>query len=200
MKKVRVAVLISGRGSNMISLVESAKDTSYPADISLIISNNPNADGVKSAQKRGIPTHIVDNKFYESREEHEQAIHELLIAYDIDIICLAGYMRVLTQFLVSAWLGRILNIHPSLLPLFPGLNTHKRALDSGIQVHGCTVHFVNSQLDGGLILTQSTVPVLPDDDIRTLAYRVLEMEHILYPKTLALVATRKLSYLSKTRR
>ena len=186
MIRTRVGVLISGRGSNMLSLIEAAKDPAYPAEIALVLSNNPDAPGLQAARNAGIDARAVDHRpFGRDKAAHERALDEALHAAGVEYVALAGYMRVLTGGFIDAWPGRILNIHPSLLPLFPGLDSHRRALEAGVKVHGCTVHLVTEDVDCGPILGQAAVPVLPDDTEETLSARVLAAEHRLYPASLA---------------
>lgn len=183
--KKRVAILISGRGSNMSALLAAAKEPAYPAEIVLVLSNRPDAAGLDVARAEGVDAVAIDHKPYgRDRAAHEAAIHRVLLEHRIDIVCLAGYMRLLTPFLVQAWRGRMLNIHPSLLPNFPGVDTHARALAAGVATHGCTVHLVTEGMDEGPIIDQASVPVLPEDDENTLAARVLAQEHLLYPRAL----------------
>jgi phosphoribosylglycinamide formyltransferase 1 len=185
----RTAILISGRGSNMAALINAARDPAYPAEIVLVLSNRPDAAGLTAARAAGVPAQAIDHRpFAGDRAAHEAAIDAALRAADIDIVCLAGYMRLLTPFLVNAWAGRMLNIHPSLLPSFPGLDTHGRALASGVKLHGCTVHLVTQEMDAGPILAQAAVPVLPNDTEDELAKRVLRQEHAIYPAALAAFA------------
>ena len=186
--KPRVAVLISGRGSNMTSLIEAARAPDYPAPVGLVLSNRPEAPGLARAAEAGIATAVVDHTAYPTREAFDAALARTLDAHAIDLVCLAGFMRILTDGFVEAWAGRILNIHPSLLPAFKGLRPHRQALEAGVTMHGCTVHFVVPELDSGPTITQAEVPVLPGDTEATLAARVLEAEHRLYPDALALVA------------
>ncbi len=184
--KPRVAILFSGRGSNMRALVEAAANPTYPAAIVLALSNRPDAAGLALAAAAGIETLCIPSKPHgRNREAHEREIDSALRAQNIDIICLAGYMRLLTPFFVGRWAGRMLNIHPSLLPAYPGLDTHARVLAAGETRHGCTVHLVTEIMDDGPILAQAEVPVLPDDTEDTLAARVLTQEHIIYPAALA---------------
>ncbi|MDE2318840.1 MAG: phosphoribosylglycinamide formyltransferase [Rhodospirillales bacterium] len=191
--KPRVAILISGRGSNMEALVKAAQAPDYPAEIVLVLSNKPDAAGLEIARGLGVEAIAVPAKpFGKDRAAHERAIDAELRARDVQIICLAGYMRLLTPWLVGAWAGRMLNIHPSLLPKFPGLDTHERAISAGEAEHGCTVHLVTEGMDEGPILGQARVPVLPGDTEAMLAARVLEQEHKLYPVILASLA-RKIS-------
>jgi formyltetrahydrofolate-dependent phosphoribosylglycinamide formyltransferase len=189
MSKPRVAILISGRGSNMEALVRAAQDANFPADIVLVLSNKEDAPGLEIARRLGVHAEAVSAKpFGKDREAHERAIDARLAAAGAEIICLAGYMRILTPYLVNRWRGRMLNIHPSLLPAFPGLDTHARALAAGAHKHGCTVHLVTEIMDDGPILAQAEVPVLPGDSEEILAARVLEQEHRLYPAALAAFA------------
>ena len=186
MNRVLAAVLISGGGSNMDALLGAAADPDYPADIRLVISNRPEAGGLAKARSRGIEAVAVDHRpFGANREAFEAALQELLAARGIGFIALAGFMRILTPGFVGLWRGRMINIHPSLLPRFKGLDTHARALAAGAKEHGCTVHWVTPELDGGAIIAQARVPVMPDDDARTLAARVLAEENSLYPMALA---------------
>jgi phosphoribosylglycinamide formyltransferase 1 len=183
--KRRVAVLISGRGSNMAALVSATRTRGYPAKIGLVLSNRPMAPGLALARDAGITARVIDHRpFGGDRAAHEAEINTALAEAEIEIVCLAGYMRLLTPLLVGAWRGRMLNIHPSLLPAFPGLHTHARALAAGVKLHGCTVHLVTEQMDEGPILAQAAVPVLYDDTVDTLADRVLLQEHVIYPAAL----------------
>lgn len=184
--KTKVAVFISGRGSNMEALVRAAQADDCPFQIALVLANKPDAGGLATADAAGIEALCVDQKpFGKDREAHERAIDAALRQRGIQVIALAGYMRILTPFLVDAWEGRMLNIHPSLLPKYPGLDTHARALAAGDAEAGCTVHLVTAGVDQGPILGQARVPILPGDDEHSLALRVLEQEHRLYPETLA---------------
>ena len=186
MSKLRVAVLISGRGSNMEGLIRAAQAPDYPAEIVLVLSNKPDAPGLVIARGLGVAADSVPARpFGRDREAHERAIDEKLAAAGVEIVCLAGYMRLLTPYLVRRWAGRMLNIHPSLLPKYPGLDTHARVLAAGERTHGCTVHLVTEGMDEGLVLAQAEVPVLPGDDEHSLAARVLEQEHRIYPAALA---------------
>lgn len=187
--KKRVAILISGRGSNMTALIEAAKAHDYPAEIVVVVSNRPDAAGLERAREAAIATAIVDHRpFGEDREAFERALDATLQAYRIDLVCLAGFMRLLTPPFVQRWTGRMLNIHPALLPQFKGLHTHRRALAAGVERHGATVHFVVPEMDSGPIVAQDSVPVLEGDTEESLAARVLEVEHRLYPQALRLVA------------
>jgi phosphoribosylglycinamide formyltransferase-1 len=182
------AVLISGRGSNLQALLDAAKDPAYPARIVRVISNVRDAGGLKRAEAAGVATSVIDHRAYKGRPAFEAALDQALRADGIEIVCLAGFMRLLTADFVDAWRDRLINIHPSLLPAFPGLDTHARALAAGVRFTGCTVHFVRPTMDEGPIIVQAAVPVLPDDDEPTLAARVLAAEHKAYPLALKLVA------------
>ncbi|MBS0559219.1 MAG: phosphoribosylglycinamide formyltransferase [Proteobacteria bacterium] len=185
----RVAVLVSGRGSNLGALLAAARAPDCPAEIVLVLSNNPDAGGLALARAAGVAAEAIDHRpFKGDRAAHETALDARLRAAGTEIVCLAGYMRRLTPFLVNAWAGRMLNIHPSLLPAFPGLDTHARALAAGVCLHGCTVHLVTEGVDEGPILAQAAVPVLPGDTEAALAARVLAQEHLLYPAALRMVA------------
>ena len=189
MSRKRVAVLISGRGSNMTALIEAAKDPSYPADIALVLSNRADAAGLARAEGEGIAAAVVDHTaFGKDREAFERALQAELEKHRIDLVCLAGFMRVLTPWFVRRWEGRLINIHPALLPAFKGLNTHERALEAGVTHHGATVHFVVTEMDSGPIILQDSLRILDIDDADTLAARVLELEHRIYPLALARVA------------
>lgn len=187
-KRKRVGVLISGRGSNMNALIEAARDPAYPAEIALVLSNIASAAGLDRAASEGIAAEIVDHKAFVSREAFERALDDALNVHGIEIVCLAGFMRILTPWFISRWEGRLLNIHPSLLPAFKGLHTHAAALAAGVRLHGCTVHFVTPDLDSGPIIAQAAVPVLGHDDEAALGKRVLAQEHRIYPAVLAALA------------
>jgi phosphoribosylglycinamide formyltransferase-1 len=182
------AVLISGRGSNLQALLDAAKDPSYPARIVRVISNVPDAGGLKRAEAAGVATSVIDHRSYKGRPAFEAALDQALRADGVELVCLAGFMRLLTAEFVDAWRDRLINVHPSLLPAFPGLDTHARALAAGVRFAGCTVHFVRPTMDEGPIIVQAAVPVLPGDDEATLAARVLAAEHKAYPRALELVA------------
>lgn len=186
MSKTKVAVLISGRGSNMEALVRAAQDPACPFQVALVLANKPEAGGLATAAAAGIEALAVDQKAYgKDREAHERAIDATLRERGIQVVALAGYMRILTPFLVNAWEGRMLNIHPSLLPAYPGLDTHGRAIAAGEVEAGCTVHLVTAGVDEGPVLGQARVPILPGDTEHTLSGRVLEQEHRLYPAVLS---------------
>jgi phosphoribosylglycinamide formyltransferase 1 len=187
--KKRVGVLISGRGSNLQSLINARQAAEYPAEIALVVSNVPGAQGLTRAEAAGIPALVLNHKDFASREDFDAALDETLRQARIELLCNAGFMRLHTETFVRNWWNRHLNIHPSLLPAFKGLHTHARALDEGAKITGCTVHFVRQEMDSGPIVAQAAVPVLPDDTAESLAARVLEAEHRLYPHALKLVAS-----------
>ena len=176
----RIVILISGRGSNMQALLEAKLD----AQIAAVISNNPLARGLQFARSAGVETKLVNHRDYADRTSFDKALGDAIAAYRPDLIVLAGFMRILTEQFIERFSGRILNIHPSLLPAFSGLDTHRRALDEGVKLHGCTVHFVTPALDHGPIVIQAAVPVLPNDDEERLAARVLQQEHVVYPQAI----------------
>jgi phosphoribosylglycinamide formyltransferase 1 len=189
MPRKRVAVLISSRGSNMVALIEAAKNPSFPAEIVVVVSNDPAAQGLERAAAANIPREVVDHRrFGRDREAFERALQDVLIKFETQIICLAGFMRLLTPWFVRQWEGRMLNIHPALLPAFKGLDTHARALAAGAKTHGATVHYVVPEMDAGPIIIQGAVPVLAGDTEAALAARVLEVEHRIYPQALRWVA------------
>jgi phosphoribosylglycinamide formyltransferase-1 len=188
-----IVILISGRGSNMEAVVRAAETEAWPARIAAVISNKPEAKGLEFAQARGIPTAVVANKEYATRAEFDVALQETIDRFAPDLVVLAGFMRILTAPFVEHYAGRMLNIHPSLLPLFPGLGTHQQALDAGETEHGATVHFVTAELDHGPIVAQARVPVLPGDTEDTLSARLLVEEHKLYPHAVRLFVQDRLS-------
>jgi phosphoribosylglycinamide formyltransferase 1 len=189
MARKRVAVLISGRGSNLAALIEAAKDSSYPAEIVLVVSNRPQAEGIAFARGAGIATTVINHTDYgKNRKAFEQALQAVLEGSGIEIVCLAGFMRLLTPWFIARWEGRLLNIHPALLPKFKGLGTHEQALAAGATSHGATVHFVTADMDAGPIVCQASVPVHKDDTAETLAQRVLAVEHKIYPLALKWLA------------
>lgn len=190
MRKARTGVLISGRGSNMTALVDAARDPAFPAEIVCVVSNKADAKGLDFAAANGIAAKVIDHKAFATREEFEAALDAYLRSMNVEIVVLAGFMRVLTASFIAGWEGRMLNIHPSLLPAYKGLHTHERALADGATKHGCTVHLVTPELDAGPILLQAEVPVLAGDTPDLLAARVLEHEHRIYPEALAMMATR----------
>jgi len=188
MARRKVAILISGRGSNMAALIEAARATDYPAEIALVLANRPDAQGLDRAREDGIGTAVVNSREHKSREAFDAALDTTLKSAGIELVCLAGFMRVLTADFVNAWRDRLINIHPSLLPLFPGLETHAKAIAAGVKIHGCTVHLVRAEVDSGPIIMQAAVPVLLGDTPDTLAERVLTAEHRIYPLALSMVA------------
>lgn len=185
----RVGILISGGGSNMAALIAAARDPAYPAEIVCVISNRADAGGLAKAEAAGIATLVVDHKAYDGREAFERAVVERLEAHGVELVVLAGFMRLLTPWFIERWHDRLINIHPALLPSYKGLHTHERALADGVKIAGCTVHFVRPEMDVGPIIVQAAVPVLDDDTPDTLAARVLVQEHRIYPLALARVAS-----------
>jgi phosphoribosylglycinamide formyltransferase-1 len=186
---VRTAVLISGRGSNLAALIDACAHPGARAEIALVISSRADAAGLQHARTAGIPAETVDPRRLEGREEFDRYLSRMLELNDIKLVCLAGFMRVLSGWFALRWRDRVLNIHPSLLPAFPGLDTHRRALAAGVRFSGCTIHFVRAEVDAGPIIVQGVVPVRPDDTPETLAARVLQVEHRCYPLALDLVAS-----------
>jgi len=186
--RTKLGVLISGRGSNLAALIAACEADDYPAEIAVVISNRPEAAGLQFAESAGIATRVIDHKRFTGRAEFDRALDDALRAAGVDLVCNAGFMRLLTADFVEAWRDRQLNIHPSLLPAFRGLDTHERAIAAGVRISGCTVHFVRPEMDEGPIVAQAAVPVLPGDDTEALAARVLRAEHRLYPWAVRLVA------------
>ncbi len=191
MAKLKIAVLISGSGSNLQALLDMCVDENSPAEIARVISNVPDAFGLERAKKAGVATTVVNHKDYDSRESFEDALHQVLASENVGLICLAGFMRLLTDGFVQKWRDRLINIHPALLPSFKGLHTHDRAIEAGVKFHGATVHYVRPAMDEGPIIVQAAVPVLPNDTADELGKRVLEQEHKIYPLALKLIAERK---------
>lgn len=189
MARKRVGILISGRGSNMMALVEAARAPGYPAEVVAVISNRPEAPGLAWAASQHLPTVAVDHKRFARREDFEAELDSALNSSGVELVCCAGFMRLMTAGFVDRWHGRMLNIHPSLLPAFKGLNTHEQALAAGVKITGCTVHFVVPEMDSGPIVAQAAVPVVDGDTAETLAARILAAEHKLYPHALRLVAS-----------
>lgn len=186
-KPLKIAILFSGRGSNMRSLAARIAKPTVPAELALTITNRPQADGIAFCREAGIACEVIDHTSFESRSAFDTALDETLRAAEIDLICCAGFMRLLTEDFVNSWQDRLLNIHPSLLPKYPGLKTHQRALEAGDKEHGCTVHYMRPEMDDGPVIVQRRVPVLDGDTPETLAARVLEQEHIAYPEALDMV-------------
>jgi phosphoribosylglycinamide formyltransferase-1 len=189
MTRRKVGVLISGRGSNLAALIAAAQAPDYPAEIALVIANRADAAGVAFARDAGIATAVVPHRDYASREAFDAELDRRLVAAGCELVCLAGFMRILSRWFVARWQGRALNVHPALLPAFPGLDVHRRTLEAGVRIAGCTVHFVIEGVDEGPIIVQAAVPVLPGDDEASLAARILTAEHRAYPRALALVAS-----------
>ncbi len=187
-----IVILISGRGSNMEALIAARDAGNLPVNIAAVISNRPDAAGLETAMKSGIVAHFVDHKGFAGREAFDAALAECIDQFSPDLVVLAGFMRILSEGFVRHYEGRLLNIHPSLLPSFPGLHTHQRALDEGVRIHGCTVHFVTPALDHGPVVIQAAVPVLDSDDEASLAARVLRQEHRIYPQAVRWFAEDKL--------
>ena len=190
MNKARTAILISGRGSNMMALVEAARAADYPAEIACVVSNRADARGLEFAAANGIATQVIDHKAYPDRAGFEAALDTYLRSMNVEAVALAGFMRVLSANFIAGWEDRMINIHPSLLPAYKGLHTHERAVADGATRHGCSVHLVTPELDGGTVLLQADVPVQADDTPDTLAARVLTQEHRIYPQALAWLANR----------
>ena len=188
MAKLKLCVLISGRGSNLQSLIDACAANDYPAEIALVISNIDGVQGLERASNAGIPTTVVSHRDFRSRESFDASLTETISRLDVDLLCLAGFMRILSDGFVEHWQDRLVNIHPSLLPSFKGLDVQQRAIDAGVRFSGCTVHYVRSDMDCGPIIVQAVVPVLGDDDEDALARRILEQEHIIYPLAVRMIA------------
>lgn len=188
MNKKRTAILISGRGSNMAALAAACAERDFPAEIAAVVANRPDAAGLQRAEALGLAARVVDPADFAGPAEADAALDAALSDLGVELVCLAGYMRLLTADFVRRWAGRMINVHPSILPLFKGLDTHRKAIEAGMTVHGCSVHFVTPEMDSGPIIAQAVVPVLPSDDADALAARVLGAEHKLYPLALRLVA------------
>ncbi len=185
---MKLGVLVSGRGSNLQALIDSCADPDYPAEIAVVVSNAPGAPALERAAQSGIQTALIDHKTFDGREPFEAALNTALQDAGAELVCLAGFMRLLTGEFIENWPSRLINIHPSLLPAFKGLHVQQRAIDAGVRFSGCTVHFVSSVVDGGPIIAQAVVPVHQGDDEKTLAGRILEQEHRLYPLVVRLIA------------
>lgn len=190
-KKTKVGVLISGRGSNMQALIDACAGEDFPAEIALVISNKAGAQGLDRAREAGIKAEFIDHTLFDEREAFEAAVDAKLREAGVKLVCLAGFMRILSTWFIDKWKDRLINIHPSLLPAFKGVSTHERAIENGVRIHGCTVHFVRPEMDDGPIIGQAAVPVMPGDDAEALSRRVLEAEHRLYPACLRLVVDGK---------
>jgi phosphoribosylglycinamide formyltransferase-1 len=192
LNRVRTAVLISGRGSNLEALIAASRAPDFPAEIVLVISNREDAPGLQIAKDARVPIKVISHKEYSLREEFDAAIDDALQEAKIGLVCEAGFMRIHSEWFVEKWKGRLINIHPSLLPAFPGIRVHQQALDAGVKISGCTVHFIVPELDSGPIIMQAAVPVMPNDTAETLAARILVEEHQIYPEALKLVASGKM--------
>ena len=186
-EKFKLAVLVSGRGSNLQAIIDSIEKNNLAAEISLILSNVPDSYALQRGKKHGLESIFLDPKSFSSRDDYEKQMIELLQTKSIDLVCLAGFMRILGKKFIEAFSGKIINIHPSLLPAFPGLNVQEKALQHGVRFSGCTVHFVNEEVDGGAIISQAVVPILDADDTQSLSDRILEQEHIIYPEAIRLI-------------
>lgn len=185
---LEIGVLLSGRGSNFLALLEATRQTGFPARIVCVISNKPEAAGLEHAKNAGIPAYAVNHKDYKNREDFERKTSSLLVQHNVQLVCLAGFMRLLTPWFVNQWQDRLVNIHPSLLPAFPGLDTHQKAIDYGVKFAGCTVHFTRAEMDHGPIIVQAAVPVRTHDTEELLAARILQAEHKIYPLAVRLIA------------
>ena len=188
MARLKLGVLISGRGSNLLALIEACKAPDYTAEIVLVVSNKSDAKGLEHAAAAGITTTVVEHGGYPDRETFDKAVHEKLADAGVELVCLAGFMRLLSSWFVETWRDRVVNIHPSLLPAFKGIDAHAQAIATGVKLSGCTVHIVRPEMDAGPILVQAAVPVLPGDDEDTLAARILTVEHRCYPLAVRLIA------------
>lgn len=191
MKKLKIGILFSGTGSNMHAIIRACKAPNFPVEVAVVICNRPNAGGILIAKDEGINIVVIDHKDFDDRPTFEAEMHKHLVANGVDLICHAGFMRILTEEFVASWLGKQINIHPSLLPAFKGMHMHKRVLEEGIKITGCTVHYITLELDSGPIIAQAAVPVLSDDTEKSLGSRVLEAEHQLYPHALRMIAEQR---------
>jgi phosphoribosylglycinamide formyltransferase 1 len=190
--KLKIGVLISGNGSNLQSIINACEDSNFPAELAIVISNKANAYGLVRAKKSNIKTKVIEHENFKHRSEFENNINRALIEANVELVCLAGFMRILTDTFVCSWKERLINIHPSLLPAFKGLNTHQRAIECGVKFSGCTIHFVSSEMDEGPIILQAVVPVHQHDTSKTLAKRVLDTEHKAYPFAIRLFANKRI--------
>ena len=193
-KNFKLAVLVSGHGSNLQAIIDNIESNYLSADIALVLSNVKNAFALERGKKHGLDTIFLDPKTFPNRNDYELKMIDILQTKSIDLICLAGFMQILGSKFIQAFPEKIINIHPSLLPAFPGLNVQKKALEHGVKFSGCTVHFVNEEIDGGPIILQSTVPVLDEDNAKSLSERILEQEHIIYSKAIRLIIEKKLTF------
>ncbi|MBT3400862.1 MAG: phosphoribosylglycinamide formyltransferase [Rhodospirillaceae bacterium] len=197
MIRLKVGVLISGRGSNLQALIAACATPGFPAEIVLVVSNKPNAQGLDHARAAGIETSVIEHGAFPDRESFDRQVDEKLRASGAELVCLAGFMRLLSSWFVEAWRDKVVNIHPSLLPAFKGIDAHAQAIAAGVRLSGCTVHIVRPEMDAGPILVQAAVPVLPDDDDDTLAARILEAEHLCYPHAVRLLAEDRVKILDE---
>ena len=188
MAKLKLGVLISGRGSNMQAIIAACAEPAYPAEVALVISNNPDAAGLSHARAAGVATRVIDHRSFADRDEFDAALDAALTEAAVQLVCLAGFMRLLGEGFVGRWRDRLINVHPSLLPAFKGLNVHERVLDTGVRITGCTVHFVRPEMDDGPIITQAAVTVAPDDTPESLAARIRRAEHRIFPQAVRLIA------------
>ncbi len=188
MGRMKLGVLISGRGSNLQALIDACSYSDYPAEIALVLSNRPDAKGLERAAAAGIATQAIDHKSFDHRDAFDNALSDALVAAEVELVCLAGFMRLLQESFVHQWHNRVINIHPSLLPAFPGLDVHERVIEAGVRITGCSVHMVRPSVDDGPIIIQAAVPVLPQDTPDDLAARVLQAEHEIYPEAVRLIA------------
>jgi phosphoribosylglycinamide formyltransferase-1 len=195
---LKIGVLISGRGSNLQSLIDAQTNGSLGAEMGVVISNVPDVQGLERAAAAGIPTTVINHKEFDGREPFEDALHAELSAQNVELVCLAGFMRLLTDTFVNKWTNRMINIHPSLLPSFKGLHTHERAIEAGVRFGGCTVHFVRAEMDAGPIIVQAAVPILSDDTPDTLAVRVLSKEHKIYPLAVRMISEGRVEVVNNT--
>jgi len=193
-EKFKLAVLVSGRGSNLQAIIDSIEENNLAAEISLILSNVPDAYALQRGKKHGLESVFLDPKKFSNRDDYEKQMIALLQSKSIDLVCLAGFMRILGKKFIEAFSGKIINIHPSLLPAFPGLDVQEKALEHGVKFSGCTVHFVNEEVDGGAIILQAVVPILDADDVQSLSDRILEQEHIIYPEAIRLTIEDNLEF------
>jgi phosphoribosylglycinamide formyltransferase-1 len=191
--KLKLGILISGRGSNLQSLIDATKDPSFPAEVVVVITNVPGVTGIERANNANIPCVVVNSKSYNRRQRFEKELNRTLVRANVDLICLAGFMRLLTHDFLNNWRNKVINIHPSLLPSFKGLNTHERAIKAGVKFSGCTIHFVRPEMDNGPIILQAVVPIRQEDDAVTLSDRILQEEHRIYPLAVRLIADRKIA-------
>ncbi len=191
MRQLKLAVMISGGGTNLQALIDACQQSDYPAEIVVVVSNRPDAYGLERAKNAGINAECIDHKDYETREDFEDILHDRLREHEVELVCLAGFMRLLTASFVGKWKDRMINIHPSLLPSYKGLHTHARAIEDGVRFGGCTVHFVRPEMDDGPIIMQAAVPIDGNETEETLAKKVLDYEHVLYPEAVRLIAEGK---------